>query len=89
METPLMTAISAGRMQSADWLIRRGADVNVSNSGARPGVHRTTCGTGHWNCGVSEPAEVNLKRPGIEYFRHESASSLVYREEAARKLRRV
>src|SRR6478609_3848347 len=42
---------------------------------AKPGVFRTTCGKGYSKCRSDEPASVELKHAGIDFFKFESASS--------------
>jgi hypothetical protein len=56
---------------------------------AKPGTKPTACGKGYWKCGAGEPAELTLKRPGIDFFRFESASSTIYWDDAAGKFKRV
>lgn len=45
---------------------------------AQPGKYKTACGKGYWDCNPEEPEVLELKNPGIWYFRYGSASSIVY-----------
>jgi hypothetical protein len=45
---------------------------------AKPGRYKTACGKGYWECKKGEPEVLVLTRPAINYFRYESASSIVY-----------
>lgn len=56
---------------------------------AKPGKYATACGKGYWTCGEGEPAEVQLEQPGIEFFRFESASSLVYWDKSGASFKRI
>jgi hypothetical protein len=42
---------------------------------AKPGTYRTACGKGYWSCQKNEPEELRLERPGIDFFKYESANS--------------
>ena len=44
----------------------------------KAGKHKTACGKGYWNCNVDETPLINLKNPGINYFKFESANSVYY-----------
>ena len=56
---------------------------------AKPGVFQTTCGKGYSKCRSDEPASVELKYAGIDFFKFESASSIVYWDAGARTFKRV
>jgi hypothetical protein len=45
---------------------------------AKPGKYKTACAKGYWECGPSEPKELDLEYPGLWYFRFESAASIFY-----------
>jgi hypothetical protein len=40
-----------------------------------PGVYKTACGKGYWDCGKGETPTISVKHDCIEYFKTESASS--------------
>jgi hypothetical protein len=63
--------------------------VGMGISVAPPGARKTACGNGYWQCKTGEPAEVNLKYPGIDFFRFESAGSIVYWDRATKQFRQV
>jgi hypothetical protein len=54
-----------------------------------PGTYATACGKGYGKCAADAPREVILKWPGIEYFKSESASSVVYWDAAQRRFTQV
>ncbi len=43
-----------------------------------PGSHKTACGKGYDECEAGEPKVLVLKRPGLEFFKFESALSVLY-----------
>jgi hypothetical protein len=43
-----------------------------------PGLYKTACGKGYFNCGEGEPAEILLRHQGIRYYKIGSASSIFY-----------
>jgi len=56
---------------------------------AKPAAFTTACGKGHWKCNEGEPVVVDLKHPAIDFFRFESASSIIYWDSAAREFKRI
>jgi len=56
---------------------------------AKPGVIQTACGKGYWTCKSGEPASVDLKYAGIEFFKFESAGSIIYWEAGSRTFKRI
>lgn len=44
---------------------------------AEPGTVKTACGKGYWKCKAGEPAELRLQQPGIDFFKFESAGSVL------------
>jgi hypothetical protein len=57
------------RLEDASWLDVMGIDV------VAPGEYPTACGKGYWACGPGEPDRLKLERPGIDFFKVESANS--------------
>jgi len=45
---------------------------------AQPGRYKTACGKGYWECKKDEPETLVLRGPAINYFKYESASSVIY-----------
>lgn len=43
-----------------------------------PGKHPTVCGKGYRDCQTGEPPILDLRLPGIDYFKSESANSAFY-----------
>jgi hypothetical protein len=41
---------------------------------AKPGTYGTACGKGYYDCGKGEPEHIRLDRPGIDFFKYESAN---------------
>jgi hypothetical protein len=54
-----------------------------------PGAHRTVCGKGYRNCEPGEPEILELRFPGIDYFKAESASSVFYWSPADKRFLRL
>ncbi len=50
---------------------------------AEPGKYKTACGKGYWKCERGEPAELELKLPGIDYGHFESADSFYWWDRSA------
>ena len=47
-----------------------------------PGTYKTTCGKGYYDCADGETEEVTLQRHGLSVFKWESASSILYWDDA-------
>ena len=45
---------------------------------AKPGTYKTAAGKGYWEPAPGEPEKVDLKLPGIDFFKFESADSVFY-----------
>jgi len=56
---------------------------------ATPGKYRTACGKGYFDCGPDEPEVLVLERPGIDYFKEESANSFFYWDGKTASFKRV
>ncbi len=56
---------------------------------AKPQKLQTVCGRGYFECSEDEPEEIDLKLPGIWYFKLESASSIFYWDKATNEFVRV
>jgi hypothetical protein len=56
---------------------------------AKPGRYETACGKGYFECKPGEPEVLDLKRPGIEFFKYESASSIFFWDSTSRRFRQV
>ena len=54
-----------------------------------PGQYETACGKGYFECEKGEPTVLSLKRPGINFFTSESASSYFYYDTKSRSFKRV
>lgn len=55
----------------------------------KPGQYKTACGKGYWACKRDEPEVLDLKSPAFEFFKFESASSIVWWDPRARAFRRT
>ena len=55
----------------------------------KPGRYETACGKGYFECKPGEPEVLNLKKPAIEFFKYESASSIFFWESKAKRFRQV
>ena len=51
----------------------------------KPGRYETACGKGYFECETGEPEVLDLKRPAIEFFKYESASSIFFWESKAKR----
>jgi hypothetical protein len=56
---------------------------------AKPGTYTTACGKGYWNCKKGEPEELRLDRPGIDFFKYESANSYFVWNTGRKKFDRI
>jgi len=54
-----------------------------------PDAYRTACGKGYWKCEKDEPETLQLRVPGIMYFKSESAASVFFWSPSEKKLRQV
>ncbi len=54
-----------------------------------PGKYKTACGKGYVECEPGEAEELILQRPGINYFKEESANSSFYWDSQAASFKRV
>jgi hypothetical protein len=63
--------------------------VTMGISVEQPGVSKTACGKGYWKCKAGEPSELNLTQSSINFFRFESAGSVVYWDKATKQFQRV
>ena len=43
-----------------------------------PKKHKTACGKGYFKCEDNEPEEINIKNPGINFYKYESVNRMVY-----------
>jgi hypothetical protein len=56
---------------------------------AKPGRYKTACGKGYWECKKGEPEVLVLTNPAINYFKYESASSIIYWNSKAQRFTTV
>ena len=56
---------------------------------AKPDKYKTACGKGYFECEKGEPAVLDLKQPGIDYFVYESANSFFYWEKKTNSFKRI
>jgi hypothetical protein len=61
------------------------AHLNMGISILKPGVHKTACGKGYYECGPNETPTITLKNPGIDYYVFESASAVFHWSEKEKK----
>lgn len=54
-----------------------------------PGLYKTACGKGYFECGEGEPEEILLRHHAIDYFKEGSANSYFYWDEATETFKRV
>ena len=47
-----------------------------------PGLYKTACGKGYFDCSEGETPEILLRHPAIDYFKEGSANSYFYWDEA-------
>lgn len=59
-------------LDAVGWLEVMGIDV------VEKGKYETACGKGYADCEPSEPEQIILKNPGINYFKEGSANSFFY-----------
>ena len=55
----------------------------------KPGRYEAACGKGYFDCKPGEPEILRLKRPAIEFFKYESASSIFFWDSKSQKFRQV
>ena len=53
------------------------------------GTYKTACAKGYWKCEKGEPELLQISKPGISYFRSESAESVFYWLPSAKNFHRV
>jgi len=53
-------------------------NIYMGISHLSPGIHKTACGKGYWECTKEEKPFLNLKNSAISFFKFESASSIYY-----------
>ena len=54
---------------------------DVINLGIRvlpPGIYKTACGKGYWDCAKTETEEIELKHPAIDFFEYDAGFQLIY-----------
>ena len=56
---------------------------------AEPGMYKTACGKGHWECGPNESETLILEAPGIWHFTFESAESIWYWDKNSDEFRQI
>jgi hypothetical protein len=54
-----------------------------------PGTHETACGKGYWDCEPGEPKALELRNPGLVYFKEESAASVFFWSPTTRDFQRI
>ncbi len=55
----------------------------------KPGTYETACGKGYWECKKGEPEKLRLERPGIDFFKYESANSYFIWNDGKKKFDRI
>jgi len=55
----------------------------------QPGAYETACGKGYWDCAPGESAVIVLKRPGINFFKYESANSFYFWDDEEEEFKSV
>ena len=55
----------------------------------KPGLIKTACGKGYWECAPDEPMELKLMLPAINYFVFESANSMFFWDKKASAFKRI
>lgn len=55
----------------------------------KPGVYKTACAKGYWECDLNEPEVLKLKTPAIWHFRFESAASIWYWDNKSGEFKQV
>jgi hypothetical protein len=62
--------------------------INISTQ--KPGIYKTACGKGYWDCGENEPEVLNLKMPSIYVTPYESGgASTIYWNDTEQKFKKV
>ena len=56
---------------------------------APPGLYKTACGKGYFDCSEGEPKEILLRHPAINYFKEGSANAFFYWDEATETFKMV
>jgi len=77
------TPLVLDSLDDAGWLDTIGVELAPS------GPYLTACGKGYWDCKSDEPKTLKLRRPAIEFFAYESASSIFFFDSTTRQFRRV
>ena len=54
-----------------------------------PGLYKTACGKGYWECEPGEPPEILIKNDAIDLFKVESANSFFYWDEHSKTFKRI
>jgi len=54
-----------------------------------PGVYKTACGKGYFDCREGEPPEIVLRNPSIRYFKVGSASAFFYWDPAINSFKMI
>ena len=85
-----LSSVSAGKWTHVETVGHPSATAPVMGiSIANPGAFRTTCGKGYSKCRRDEPASVELKHAGIDFFKFESARSIIYWDADSRTFKRI
>ena len=66
-----------------DWVKAIGISI------VEPGEYKTACGKGYFKCHEGEPAVLVLKRPSINVFKFESASSFFYWDDSLKSFKSI
>jgi len=86
----LSTAARGGWRMAAEMEHRNPSMTPVMGISVAPaGRYRTACGKAYWECRPGEPAELELERAGVSWFRFESAASIVYWDQASQEFVQV
>lgn len=64
-------------------------EIVVGIKPVRAGRYETACGKGYFDCGPGESPELVLTNTAIEFFKYESAESILYWDTAARSFKQV
>jgi hypothetical protein len=85
-----LSSVSGGTWTPVETVVhtrRSGAVMGIAV--AKAASYKTTCGKGYEPCKKGEPAAIELKQPGIDFFKFESASSIIYWEASSRTFKRI
>jgi hypothetical protein len=77
------------KMLTLDEQKRKSDKLFMGISLMEPGQYKTACGKGHWECKDNEPEVLELKLPGVDYIRFESADSVFFWDSSKKEFTRI